>query len=135
MKEDLGFEGDIIVYNKSFEISVLNSLLRDFPKEKWISNVISRVVDLADVFRNFYYYDKSQKGSYSIKKVLPAVCNKSYSDLEINNGGDATMLYFYSHIKFKLENKEEIRKNLVKYCGLDTEGMVFILKELRKLLS
>jgi len=135
MKKDLEGKGDIIVYNKAFEISVIKGLLRDFPKEEWLVNVIERIVDLADVFRSFSYYDKSQKGSYSIKKVLPAVCGKSYNDLEINNGGDASMLYFYSHIKFKLENKEEIRKNLVKYCGLDTEGMVMILKELRKLLS
>ena len=107
MKKDLEGLGDIIVYNKAFEISVLKGLLRDFPSEKWLLKVIDRIVDLADVFRSFYYYDKSQKGSYSIKKVLPAVCDKSYSDLEINNGGDASMLYFYSHIKPKLENKAE----------------------------
>lgn len=43
------------------------------------------------------------------------------------------MLYFYSHIKVKLD-KEEIRKNLVKYCSLDTEGMVFIVDGLRKVV-
>ena len=134
MKEDLGDKGSIIVYNKSFEISVFKNLLRDFPSEKWILGVISRIVDLADVFRNFYYYDKSQKGSYSIKKVLPAICNESYDDLEINNGGDASMLYFYSHIQVNLENREEIRKNLLKYCKLDTEGMVWIVKGLGEVI-
>ena len=134
MKTDLEGTGDIIVFNKSFEISVMKKLAEDFPEHKdWLEQAINRIVDLADPFRAFDYYNKSQKGSYSIKKVLPAITGKSYSELEINNGSDASMLYFYSHIKPKLENKEEIRKNLLKYCGLDTEGMVWIIKKLKKI--
>jgi len=134
MELDLKGSGDIIVFNKAFEISVMKKLAENFPEEKdWLLSAIERVVDLADVFRAFYYYNNSQKGSYSIKKVLPAITGKSYSDLEINNGGDASMLYFYSHIKPKLDNKEEIRANLIKYCGLDTRGMVWIVGELKKI--
>jgi len=132
MKRDLEGTGDIIVFNKSFEISVMRKLAEDFPENKdWLEQVIGRIVDLADPFRAFYYYNSSQKGSYSIKKVLPAITGKSYSELEINNGGDASMMYFYSHIKPKLENKAEIRENLIKYCCLDTEGMVWIVDKLR----
>jgi hypothetical protein len=135
MEIDLEGTGNIIVYNKSFEISVMRKLAEDFPENKeWLEQAINRIVDLADPFRAFYYYDKSQKGKYSIKKVLPALTGKSYSELEINNGGDASMLYFYSHIKPKLENKEEIRKNLIKYCCLDTEGMIWIIQKLKKLI-
>lgn len=133
MKKDLEGTGDIIVYNKSFEIMVMKSLMEDFPEHsKWLQNAIDRIVDLALPFQNYYYYDKAQKGKYSIKKVLPVMTGKSYSDLEINNGGDASMLYFYSHIVFKLDNRDEIRKNLITYCGLDTEGMVWILNKLKK---
>ncbi len=136
MKTDLEGTGDIVAFNKSFEISVMNKLAEDFPEHKdWLLTAINRVVDLADPFRAFYYYNKSQKGSYSIKKVLPAITGKSYSELEINNGGDASMLYFYSHIKPKLDNKEEIRANLLKYCGLDTEGMIWIIQKLRELVK
>lgn len=135
MKTDLEGTGNIVAFNKSFEISVMNKLAEDFPEHKdWLLIAINRMVDLADPFRAFYYYNKSQKGSYSIKKVLPAITGKSYSELEINNGGDASMLYFYSHIKLKLDNKEEIRANLLKYCGLDTEGMVWIIQELKKIV-
>jgi len=134
MKIDLAGTGDIIVFNKSFEISVMRKLAEDFPEhDEWLQKAIGRIVDLADVFRPFYYYNPSQKGSYSIKQVLPAITGKSYSELEINNGGDASMMYFYSHILSKLENKGEIRKNLLKYCCLDTEGMVWIVEKLRKL--
>ncbi|MDD3160190.1 MAG: DUF2779 domain-containing protein, partial [Candidatus ainarchaeum sp.] len=63
---------------------------------------------------------------------LPAITGQSYADLEINNGGDASILYFYSHIKPKLKNKQEIRNNLLKYCSLDTEAMVKIVRELKR---
>jgi len=133
MKIDLKGTGDTIVFNKSFEIGVMRELAEDFPEHKeWLQQAIDRIVDLADPFRAFYYYNKSQKGSYSIKKVLPAITGKGYSELEINNGGDASMMYFYSHIKPKIERKEEIRVNLLKYCGLDTEGMMRIIKKLKE---
>lgn len=133
MKKDLKGKGDIIVFNKAFEISVMKKLAENFPEHAdWLEQAINRIVDLADPFRKFYYYNKSQKGSYSIKKVLPAITGKSYSELEINNGGEASMLYFYSHIEPKLENKEEIRKNLLKYCELDTIGMVWIIEKLNE---
>ncbi|MBU0471125.1 MAG: DUF2779 domain-containing protein [Nanoarchaeota archaeon] len=134
MKKDLKGTGDIIVFNKSFEISVMKQLAEDFPEHKeWLLQAVDRIVDLADPFRAFYYYNKSQKGSYSIKKVLPAITGKSYDELEIGNGGDASMMYFYSHIRQKLENKDEIRQNLLKYCGLDTEGMILIMGKLKEL--
>jgi len=134
MKEDLEGTGDIIVFNKSFEIGVMNKLAVDFPKHKeWLLNAIDRIVDLADPFRAFYYYNPSQKGSYSIKKVLPAIAGKTYDKLEINNGSDASMLYFYSQIKSKLKDKEGIIKNLLEYCKMDTEAMIDIQKALSKL--
>lgn len=136
MKSDLEGTGDIVVFNKSFEISVMRKLAENFPEHKdWLENAISRIVDLADPFRAFFYYNPSQKGSYSIKKVLPAITGKSYDELEIHNGGDASMLYFYSHIIPKLENKAQIRENLIKYCCLDTEGMVWIIDNLKSLCN
>ncbi len=136
LKEDLQGEGSIVTYNQSFEISVLNKMAEDFPEHKeWIDIAVSRILDLATPFRAFHYYNPEQKGSYSIKKILPAITGKSYSELEINNGGDASMLFFYSHIKQELENKEEIRTNLYKYCGLDTEGMVWIIQKLKELVD
>ncbi|GAI32642.1 unnamed protein product, partial [marine sediment metagenome] len=81
-----------------------------------------RIIDLAEPFKNFDYYNPIQKGRYSLKAVLPAITGKDYSDLEIENGTDASMQYFYSHIKTDLKNIDEIRNNLLKYCCLDTEG-------------
>lgn len=134
LKNAIGSSGSVIVYNQAFEISVLKKLSEDFPEHKeWILNVIERVVDLIIPFREFHYYNPLQKGSYSIKRVLPAITNKSYDNLEINNGGDASILYFNNHIKDKLEVNNELRQNLLNYCCLDTEAMVMIIDELENL--
>ncbi|MFP4645757.1 MAG: DUF2779 domain-containing protein [Candidatus Woesearchaeota archaeon] len=133
MREDLKGTGDIIVFNKNFEVGILKQLAKDFPEHKdWIQELFPRIKDLADPFKNFHYYDKSQKGSYSIKKVLPALTTKNYDELDITNGGDASAQYFYSHIQEELHNKDEIREHLLTYCGLDTEGMVWILQGLMR---
>jgi len=135
LKEVLGAQGSIVVYNQSFEKSVLEELARDFPEyQDWVNEMLPRVVDLLIPFRSFSYYNPSQQGSASIKKVLPAITEKSYEEMEIATGEDASMQFFQSHIQNKSNNKEEIRKNLLKYCCLDTEGMLLIVNKLKKYL-
>jgi len=135
LKKEIGQTGSIIVFNKTFEISVLKKLAEDFPGyESFIENTINRINDLAEPFKNYDYYNPVQKGRYSLKAVLPAITGKGYSNLEIGNGTDASMKYFYSHIKDDLKNIDEIRNNLLKYCCLDTEGMIWIIDELKKII-
>jgi CRISPR/Cas system-associated exonuclease Cas4 (RecB family) len=132
LKNEIGKTGDIIVYHKSFEIGILKDLARDFPENKdWIENMIDRIVDLEEPFKKLYYYHPKQKGKTSLKVVLPTITGKDYSDLEISDGTDASMQFFYSHIKPELSNLEKIRGNLLNYCGLDTEGMIWIIEELK----
>ena len=135
LEKEIGQTGSVIVFNKTFEIGVLKKLAEDFPEyESFIKNTINRIIDLAEPFKNFDYYNPIQKGSYSLKAVLPAITGKDYSDLEIDNGTDASMQYFYSHIKADLKNIDEIRNNLLKYCCLDTEGMIWIIDELNRII-
>jgi hypothetical protein len=133
----IGKKGNVIVYNAPFENRILNELSRDFPKETgWISDVQDRFVDLLIPFRKFYYYHPKQEGSASIKKVLPAVTGKSYSDLEVAGGESANVQFLYmAHggtdgKKPSDEEIKKIRKNLKKYCEQDTMGMVDILKKI-----
>ncbi|MFH1333636.1 MAG: DUF2779 domain-containing protein, partial [archaeon] len=134
LKKSLGDKGPIVVYNQSFEKGRLKELAEAYPKyEKWVESVNNRMVDLLIPFRNFHYYHPKQKGSASIKVVLPAVTGKSYKDLDIASGGDASVSY-YNVIFKKGKNKAKVMKDLEKYCGLDTVGMVWILEELRKLV-
>ena len=109
MKKVLGTKGSIIVFNQSFEITRLKELAIAFPKYKnWVDSIIKRIVDLLTPFRNFDYYNPEQKGSCSIKAVLPVVTGKSYKELNINNGGLASVSYFESVFN-EVENKEQIR--------------------------
>jgi hypothetical protein len=96
LKNEIGKTGDIIVYHKSFEIGILKDLARDFPENKdWIKNMIYRIIDLEEPFKKLYYYHPKQKGKSSLKAVLPAITGKDYSDLEISDGTDASMQFFY----------------------------------------
>jgi len=137
LKNVIGKKGSVIVYNQSFEKRIMNELSRAFPKnEGWINSLTDQFVDLLAPFQKFYYYDSKQQGSASLKKVLPALTGKSYADLEIAGGDSASLQYLYithgATDGTKPTEKEisVIRQNLEKYCSLDTEGMVEIVKVL-----
>jgi len=62
LKEHTKGSGSVIVFNKSFEINVLNKLAEDFPEHKyWIQNVLDRIIDLAVPFQSFYYYNPAAR--------------------------------------------------------------------------
>lgn len=130
LKKVLGNKGSVIVYNQSFEINRLKELGEFFPKDKkWIDGVIKRVVDLLIPFREFNYYNPKQYGSASIKKVLPAVTGKSYDDMEIGDGGTASVEFF----NMTYNKGKDVRESLLKYCELDTFAEVMIVEELREI--
>jgi CRISPR/Cas system-associated exonuclease Cas4 (RecB family) len=127
-------EGSIIVYNQSFEAGVLRKLAKLFPEfEDRVSEAINRFVDIMQPFKARWYYHWKFQGSYSIKKVLPAlVPEMSYEDLDIGEGASASRAY----IQLSSMPKDEalkIKKDLLKYCNLDTLAMVEILKKLKSL--
>lgn len=133
--QDLPSLGSIIVYNRSFEAGVLNKLAESFPELKEnIESTINRFFDLMLPFQKRDYYHPDMHGSYSIKKVLPALVPElKYDDLEISEGGSASRAF----VKLRgLEDKAEqqkIRTNLLEYCKLDTLAMVEIWKVLSNL--
>jgi hypothetical protein len=131
---DIGSTGDIVVYNKSFEITRLKEIARDFPVYKQaIDSIIERIVDLMVPFSRKYYYTPEMKGSYSIKSVLPALVPEfSYKNLEINKGDMASLAFERLYQEIDEFVIAKIRKDLFEYCKLDTLAMVEILKVLQK---
>ncbi len=78
------------------------------------------------------YYTPEMKGSYSIKNVLPALVTEfTYANLEINNGGDASLAFESLLKKTDPMIIKDTRKNLLAYCRLDTLAMVEILMVLK----
>ncbi len=135
LRDSIGSRGSIIAYNKSFEERALREMAEAFPDyADWVEKINARMADLIVPFRGFSYYHPAQKGSASLKKVLPAVTGKSYNELEIGEGGEASLRYLT--VTFEDVSEEERRQTyeaLLTYCGLDTEGMVWIVDELRRL--
>lgn len=137
MKQTLGSKGTILAWNESFEKGVIKELIEYYPEYKdWGEKIIERFNDLIIPFRNYAYYNPVQEGSSSIKKVLPALTNLSYEELDIANGSDASNAYENLCTKeVPHEQVEKIRSDLEKYCELDTLAEVEILKALKEIVE
>ena len=129
--------GSIIVFNKGFEEGILKDLGNAFPEcEVWVTQVLNRIVDLLTPFRNFDYYHPNQKGSASLKTVLPAITGKGYEELDIADGKLASILFekvTYSEVPN--DERDKVLSDLENYCALDTEGMIWIVDKLRELVN
>lgn len=122
-----GEHGPIYVYSAAFETTRIAELAERFPtlRERLLS-LNARIVDLLPVARDHYYHP-SQQGSWSIKKVLPAVVPElSYDKLErVQDGGMAMDAFLEAiHPSTVQARKSEIQRQLIAYCGLDTYAMV-----------
>ncbi len=137
LKECLGEDGSIIVYNQSFEIRILKDLIEKNPEMSiWLDGVLPRIVDLLIPFRNFDLYHYNQNGSCSIKYVLPSFTDESYSSMNIANGAMASLEYFNAVFNNKtFFEQEEVFRNLEEYCGLDTIGMLWIMEKMKDLVN
>ncbi|MCK5619221.1 MAG: DUF2779 domain-containing protein, partial [Candidatus Krumholzibacteria bacterium] len=132
----IGPKGTVLAYNVTFERRVLNELANSFPdKRSFLQGIVSRLDDLIVSFRSFNYYHPDQRGSCSLKDVLPAVTSKSYENLAIHEGKQAAREYH--RVVFgetSASEKELVLANLREYCRQDTEAMTDILNALMELV-
>ncbi len=124
----------VLVYNKTFEVAVLNDLAKWFPEySEQIENIIQNIRDIMIPFRRKDIYRWEMEGSYSIKYVLPAlVPEMNYNEMEISDGGMASSAWLNMWALKDFEETEKIRKALLEYCKLDTLAMVRILEKLKE---
>ena len=100
--------------------------------QPWVVAVNQRIVDLLLPFRGFNFYHPDQCGSASMKLVLPALTGKDYKHLEIQEGGAASREFLrITFTDVSEAERKRVRRALEKYCGQDTEGMVWILDALK----
>lgn len=125
----IGTEGTVLSYS-SYEVRILNGLAKLFPdKAGNIQKVIDRVVDLGEPFRGRAIVHPEFGGSWSIKKVLPALIpGMGYDGMEVGEGMEAVSAY-KKLMDPSLDSKKrmEIRKSLLTYCAQDTLAMVKLL--------
>ncbi len=122
-----GEKGAIFAYNAGFETGRINDLARRFPDlSDALTAINNRVFDLLRVVANTYYHP-AQQGSWSIKAVLPTIApDLNYENLEGVQNGDLAMDAFREamHPETLPSRREQIHKQLLDYCFLDTLAMV-----------
>lgn len=140
---NVGIEGSIIVYNETFEKSRISEAASKYKGlQNHLESINDRIVDLLYILKgnkniklknleDNNYYNTLQRGSYSIKKVLPLFSNENYNGLDICNGVEASISYSNFH-KLNEEELEEEKEKLIKYCSLDVYAMYIILEGLKE---
>jgi hypothetical protein len=123
-------DGPIIVYG-SFESTVLKGLINFCPDlEGSLNDIIDRLVNLLPWLQNHYYHP-AMKGSWSIKAVLPTVApHLDYSQLEDVQNGTLAQLAYMDIINPETDAtlREQKIRNLLRYCELDTQAMVEVVR-------
>lgn len=132
LQELIPSTGSIVVYNKQYEILILNKLKEHVSKsQSFIDDLISRLIDLEDPFKKKHIYLRAMKGKTSIKSVLPALCPSfSYDHLAISSGKSVNAMY---HQLDDSSLNKCAYASLLDYGRLDTYAMFLILKQLRYL--
>jgi CRISPR/Cas system-associated exonuclease Cas4 (RecB family) len=134
--KQLGDRGSIVVYS-SFEKTRISALKDMFPDlAVALQEILDRIKDLLVVIQDHVYHPDF-RGSYSIKKVLPAlVPDLSYTGLEIADGETAvTRFARMGRGEISGEQVQVIRCQLLAYCKLDTFAMVKLHETLLKLAA
>ncbi len=123
-------------YNKGFECGRLREMADAFPDLAYhLRNIADHIVDLLDPFQEGYYYAPPMDGSFSIKKVLPALFPDDpaldYHNLPgtVHNGGEAMSIY-PRMASMTPSERQATRQSLLEYCGLDTFAMVKVWQKL-----
>ncbi|WP_294992325.1 DUF2779 domain-containing protein [Sulfuritalea sp.] len=122
-----GETGPVFVYNASFEATRIRELADRFPRmKKALLAITDRVVDLRPIAEQRYYHPK-QQGSWSLKKVLPAIVPELRYDAlpGVQDGGMAMNAYVEAVSPDTTPARmARIEQELLDYCKLDTYAMV-----------
>lgn len=125
-------QGAIIAYNAPFERGCIAELAATFPDlAEGLNRLNDRLVDLLPVTRNHWYH-RDQRGSWSIKAVLPTVApHMNYASLDVKDGMQAQQVYLEAiHPDCSQERRQAIDAGLRLYCGRDTEAMIVLARHL-----
>lgn len=125
-------KGSIITYNATFERSRVRELAVYFDDlAADLTALASRIVDLEPVARATWYH-RDQKGSWSIKAVLPTIQGSSrYEDLKVQDGMEAQRAWAEAvALESGDPTRSELEAALRSYCQLDTLAMLELFHHL-----
>lgn len=130
-------EGSIVAHHQAAELTVLRSAAASLggTNVEVVEGLARRFFDTERLLLAGYYHP-AQRGSYSIKKVAPALLGRGYEGLEIQDGMAAVVAWKRAISQgCPPGDRTAIRYDLLAYCGRDTRLMHDIIDALRRLLS
>ncbi len=125
LRKVIGPTGDVLVYNASFERSILLGLADALPDHaEHLTGAVDRIQDQLELIKSNVVH-AGFLGSYSLKAVLPVLCPElSYNDLTVQ-GGDAAQASFHKLWNSDdLFERQELAAALEAYCTRDTEAQL-----------
>lgn len=137
MRADFDEKGTVISWYKSYESQRNNKLAELHPDHAdFLEGLNDRMFDLMTIFSKSLYVDAAFKGSASIKNVLPVLVPElTYKALGIQKGDQAVERWEKMiDPETPADEKEQIAKDLLEYCKLDTFAMVEIYRFLKNLI-
>jgi hypothetical protein len=138
MRKDFDDKGSVISWYKSYESQRNNKLAELHPEHAdFLEGMNDRMFDLMTIFSKNMYVDAKFKGRASIKNVLPVLVPElTYKALNIQKG-DQAVERWEKMIDPNTSQKEknQIAKDLLEYCKLDTLAMVRIYEFLKKVVK
>ncbi len=138
MLKDITPTGSIVAYSQGFEKGKIRNLAELFDElREDLLSLNERFVDIAHPFQHKHYYHPKFNGRYSIKIVLPTLFPDNdeldYKKLgSVQNGGDAMDTFANLYLLKDKSKIDEIKKDLLAYCHLDTLAMVRIWEKLHE---
>ncbi|MBT0671731.1 DUF2779 domain-containing protein [Novosphingobium profundi] len=122
----------VIAYNAGFERAVLRALAEQVPEHaERLYAQAEATVDLLPIARNHWYH-RDQRGSWSIKAVLPTIAPElDYAGLEVKDGGMAQESFLEAiDPATSPERRWAIEEALRAYCARDTYAMIVLARRL-----
>ena len=129
----------IVAYGADFERKCVRDLARALPAfAEPLDAIADRIVDLCAIVRNHVYHPEF-RGSFSIKRVLPALVPElGYGDLAIRDGwtaASALETLLLDGATLDEATRRTLRERLLRYCERDTLAMVRLHERLTSVAS
>lgn len=129
----------VTAYSAQFERGCIELVADACPdKAALLKGIADNLVDLQPIVRE-NVYDEKFGGSFSIKRVVPAlVPSIDYDDLSIAEGEIASVQLarlILGGSRIHPEEREELRQSLLEYCKRDTAAMAALSQRLVELAS
>lgn len=126
---DIPEVGSVVAYNaEAAEVKRIRELANQFPeyRDKLLA-INARMEDLQLPFLTGTVYDTRMKGQWSLKVIMAMMNDKSYHDLDIQQGMEA--VFQWRHLDRNEDtDSDKIIEDLKAYCGMDSYAMAVVYK-------